>query len=308
MQRQMLRRRVSLLVAAHSYARCASSDVSGAEKLGELAEARDITAEASGSADADDDSMPPAVPARFELETNYDLARFRATGTAPTGEGLVVQCDAGYHRRFRALDDSARQREAAAATAAAQRRLPRIARRRSADEPVLPVMFSVLVTNTVTRGLSLELLAASVNGALAIDGAVFHSDPSAVLDDSLEAWGAAKELYQGPQLQQRHLAQIALQYDGAPNPFVSHPQREKFCFSPYIGHETKYTKYGHQPVHTVPPAVYNAVARYAQDLGVDDALARFVHQHARHVQFVARKQWREEVAAVLAASRAPRHR
>lgn len=329
-------------------------------------EARDGAEGDVGDEGIDSEPLPPAVPPNWTVTTDFALARFVARGTAPTGERLVVQCDAGCQRRFAATSDAGRDREAALAAARASRplRLPRCVRRSPeslACDAAMPVVFSVLVLNAaaaegfssatpptlgssssssstslpsasvgegskhregandvVPAGLCLELLAASVGaGTLALDGAVFHNDPSSVLDDSLDAWDAAREAYQGPQLQQRGLAQVVCQVDGgAVNPFSSaaafsvagDPRHERSDFLTYRGAETKHTRFGHQPVHTVPPVLYDAIARYAMDLGVNDGLALFVHRHARYVQKTAQWQWSRDLRSVFRAGSSARTR
>jgi hypothetical protein len=261
-----------------------------------------------GARGSSSSGIPPVPPHSFDVIHESGTRRFTLIGTSPaTGDSVVVICDIN-HREMPPLSwDSPYGAPAPRSSSSVRRR--RGAPRRSISKHVahpthspdeLPIQFRAFV-GSAQRSLCMELRLASLDGLLGIDGVVMHPGGlvrSAVVDMPLPQ---LSRLYQGPNMNQRHLAEtMTSSHRHTINPLVPYRQ-VLFNFADRFFNPTAcpLSRFSHHPVHTAPGRVTDAVAAFAADVGVDDALALFVHKYALYVQRVEDNAWLPRVDAAL---------
>jgi hypothetical protein len=181
----------------------------------------------------------------------------------------------------------------------------------STQDERMPVQFSVFAARpgggavagtggatTTTTLLCLEALCSVLHGSLCVDGAMFHSsiESAAAQHDGPEspAWTS----YRGPLLHQKHLAECVCSIHSAhPNPLEPYRQIHKHFFDPFVNPATsRFARYDHCPVHTVPAGVSDELVAFLEARGVDDHLAAYVEQFAGYVLNEEHMLWRRQLS------------
>lgn len=192
-------------------------------------------------------------PPPFRVQHELGTGRFALFGSGPSQESIICFCDADLNLKVASS----------------------------------PVLFSVLIAKN--KGGCVDITARANAGLLVIDGLAFHDNPNDVLESSPEAHEARSSVYRGPMLNQRHLAEY-LCHTPPLTPVVPTRQHHEFYYHAIRGRETRFNHFGHMPINTVNPRLYNALHEYLGELGVDDCLAEFVERYAR------KHAWPEEIS------------
>ena len=232
---------------------------------------------------------PPRIPSGLLVEYARGSRRFlvKPAESPISGDIVVIDCMV-----------SSRQSANRKKSVAASNLIPR-ARRRflpptlSPDE--CPVQFSAYIGRGKGTTLCLEALCSVVHGCLSVDAAVFHASirDAASEDVNSVRWSS----YHGPLMHQKHLAECLCSVRGQPNPVVPYRQEHKHFFDPFV-HPTvsKFTRFDHTPVHTVPAPLCNKLVQFLNERGVDDDLAGFVEGYAHYVDSEERRLWKESLS------------
>lgn len=249
--------------------------------------------------------LPPVPPQAFEVLHEAGTRRFTMLSTSPvTNDTVVVTCLVNH----RALPKLSWDSSAAAAAKHGQCARRQGARRRAGGRialptyspDVLPIRFRAYV-GSERRNLCMELRLVSLDGLLGIDGVVMH--PGGVVRGSVVEMPLreASQLYQGPTLNQRFLAEtLTSSHRQSINPLVPYRQCLSNFTDPFFNPRVcPHSFFSHHPVHTAPDRVTDAIARFAADVGVDDDLALFVHKYAVYVQSVEDSLWLRKVDEAL---------
>lgn len=137
---------------------------------------------------------------------------------------------------------------------------------------------------------------------LSIDSVSFVNHTSSVrelLERSPDALISRRNFYQGPRLHQGHLAEYALGTNFSVSPIAlprqhrALPLKLSSKYNPCPAGAS--SRYGHHPVHTVPPRVYDSLFRWFGALGIDDTFAADVRSIAMEVVDLEYSNWRATV-------------
>lgn len=159
------------------------------------------------------------------------------------------------------------------------------------------------VMKVVTKGGGVCIIASCLgDSSLSIDGLSFVKSVRRALDRSVTAAMDRRDAYQGPLLHQGVLAECAFSTNFA-TPSPVYPPRQHRLLSMRPGANAKYSpfaRYGaHCPVHTVQPALYDAVHAWCGALGIDDAFARDMRRIAMETAEAEMKSWKRNVLELL---------
>jgi len=140
-------------------------------------------------------------------------------------------------------------------------------------------------------GVSLQCVA--LNGSISVDGAVFVSERRYVLSQSTESEMALSATYGGPWLHQRHLAECVCDIRTLRSPITTGSllSGDRWLDAEWNATCAIGARYNHQPVHTVPPVLMDALSGLLEQSGVNDSLAESVESCAEHVRRVERVAW-----------------
>ena len=138
-----------------------------------------------------------------------------------------------------------------------------------------------------------------VGDGVSIDGVALADSSDIVISPSPEAEQQHRRRYQGPALNQRVPAELALGQLSAVPPTAPLRQRHVFLGNPDFDPDTIFTKYCHYPAHTVSPRAYQAILRYVKSFGVDDNLATYLKELDLALRRRALSRWREDILPVL---------
>lgn len=163
------------------------------------------------------------------------------------------------------------------------------------ERPTIPTSYQIAVSHPASA-LALAVGASTHARMLVIDSLVVHPSDISALDPSQEGQRAFKALYQGPAMHKREYMEATLNISSAVSPLAPHRQWREVPDSQFFSATSRFSRYGHLPMHTVSPAVYDAVAAYVHDgLRVTDAVAEFVDAYARCMQSDETALWAASV-------------
>ena len=263
----------------------------------------------TGGADAASMLEVAAPPSGFATHHELGTGRCVVHKVSDGDEQVVVVCDVSplrycANRQDPSSSSSSPSPSKGPPVRSATRMVPKLQRRKVAPLSMdgsnlrLPVAFSVVVCS---RSMTLDVSAASVCGTAVFDGAMFHATLENALERSLDAFGIVSRSYQGPILNQRGLAQsVCNDSDSSLNLLYPTRQQEFHRYCDALSTRSKFTKFDHLPVHTVPGSLYGALAAYLAALGIDDHFAKFMEVCSAKVQQEEINAWKERIQCVIA--------
>jgi hypothetical protein len=240
---------------------------------------------------------------RFMLEKHLDSPPNELPSkedTSTLSRTLLVLCDATSGRSWsKKVTEGAKE-------------APRLARVRSTRaDPDLPLFFTCVVLDPGVH-LTMEVRCSAFDESITIDGLSFHRDDGqALISKPTPAnFSALASFYTGPRLHQRHLAEVVAQADTSHSllPITNDPHSlQSLEYSLYHGnpHLNRFTHYGHHPVHTIEPPLYNRLVPYLETLGINEALGAFLRRYGAWLQRTERKRWSADVLAALGRKKNP---
>ncbi|CAJ1024792.1 hypothetical protein Q4I30_003637 [Leishmania utingensis] len=167
----------------------------------------------------------------------------------------------------------------------------RAVRRRGKVNVLGSIEFECQLSN-ICRGfpLVLGLSCATRGGLLVINGAIFSPVGTTVLEGPELA--SSQFTYQGPHMNQSHLAEVAIgrRLHRSPLDDIAHIEAAFFSTTDCFGSSSR-TWFGHTPVHTVKPELVDSIAKLVGAFGIDDTLAEYVEWKARAVDKAERDAW-----------------
>ncbi|KEG14515.1 hypothetical protein DQ04_00431190 [Trypanosoma grayi] len=154
-----------------------------------------------------------------------------------------------------------------------------------------PVEVSAFVSVPHTA-FTVEASCSCLLGLLVVDGVVIHSG---CITESLvprDGYSACEMVYHGPLLSQRALSESLINIRSGANPLDPYRQEQAFFFDRHVRPwSSRFTRFGHVPVHTVQPRFANAVCSFLERFDVDDEVAVFAERFAHVVQKREKEAW-----------------
>ena len=280
-------------------------------------------------------TLPPSrrLPAGYTLEQDLHGGYFRLRGTCPSGEHLCITCNVPAakwfpgHLRRSGMGISSRKDEfgsnaddAGDTNDLGKQRRPKWSAPRAGDAVTRwPLRFHALVHRIAMSSAgssrfgscnALLMMCACQAGTLAVDTVVPLAYSAQDLTANLDQVGDLEVLrrtYFGPTWNQRRLAELKCggEFLG-PSPLMNGfrgTATDTQCSGSTrfeLDAETIYDKFGHLPVNTVQPALYDAlIAHLETSCGLDDNLASLIEDIAEELQAEALRHWRKTCRAAL---------
>lgn len=157
---------------------------------------------------------------------------------------------------------------------------------------------------------SFVVTCASVASTLVVDGLTFIPNDIYPLDTLHGQEDVFRHLYQGPRWNQRQLAERACGdcFQLSPVDLGRHEggsgsDHRRFGLHYEQEVDTLYDKFGHFPVHTVHPDLYNALLQYLEEVGMTDGMAALLEDIAATLQEEAMSGWEANLKDFLSGGR-----